>query len=179
MSSRVSGCAVHRLAIVLARLPHIAAAIGPVSFGDQPVGPLRRVRGGVRLTTREQEILEQSPQHDRTAALCGPVLSPWDRLQRLVHLGGTLTLTRLRTTFSTYPGTLSRHRAQSRFRPLSAIRASSGAATCAASQEPAHRARTRPRAARSAPASKRSTPGARPSKECLPHSAIPTGFPEP
>src|SRR5712692_6074784 len=65
MSSRVSGCAVRRLAIMLARLPRVAAAIGPVSFGDQPVSPLRRIRRGVRLTTREEEILEQSPQHDR------------------------------------------------------------------------------------------------------------------
>src|SRR6266571_6468341 len=65
MSGGVSGCAVHRLAVVLARLPRIATAIGPVSFGDQPVGPLRRIRGGARLTPREEEILEQSPQHDR------------------------------------------------------------------------------------------------------------------
>src|SRR6266568_5708149 len=180
MSGGVSGRAVHRLAVVLARLPRIATAIGPVSFGDQPVGPLRRIRGGARPTPREEEILEQSPQHDRTAALLAARRRLfWNLLQWQAHLAGILTLPRLRTTFSTYPGTSPRHRAQSRSRPLPAIRASSGAATCAAPQEPAHRARARPRAARSAPASKRSTPGARPSKECLPCCAIPTGFPEP
>src|SRR5712691_13314756 len=65
MSGGVPGGAVRRLAIVLAPLPLLAAATFPVSFADQPVAPLRRIRGGARLTPREEEIFEQSPQHDR------------------------------------------------------------------------------------------------------------------